>query len=251
MTGLRNALYLAAGSVASTVVGFLLGWAWLFPILGAAVPYPLFIRRVAAARYRAAVGWVLLWALFQSLAVGGGVLLFPGRAAVTVHRGPSYAQEMIHWVRTGEGEEGSPRLYLPIHLRHYLGFCALSVLTAGAASLALGTWLLNYMNYYVASLVLVSADRATAALLGWPVWAEIRVVGYVITGAALAALGLSIFRRWTGRTRPPRTETDREARLRFPVRVFLLGLGLVVLDAVLKAVLAPVWQPVLLRALTG
>jgi hypothetical protein len=247
----RTALALAAGALASTALGFLLGWAWLFPVLGAAVPYPLFIRRVAAARYRAAVGWVLLWTVFQSLSVGGGVLLFPERAAVTVHRGPPYAREMIHWVRTGEGEEGSPRLYLPIHLRHYAAFCVLSVLTAGAASLVLGTWLLNYMNYYVASLVRASVDHTTAALLGWPLWAEIRVVGYVITGAALAALGLSLFRRWVGRGRPPGNGRDRETRVRFPVRVFLLGLGLVVLDAVLKAVLAPFWQPVLLKALLG
>jgi len=248
---LRTALLLAAGALASTAVGFLLGWPWLLPFLGAAVPYPLFIRRVAAARYRAAVGWVLLWTVFQSLAVGGGVLAAPDRAAVAVHRGPSYAREMIHWVRTGEGEEGSPRLYLPIHLRHYAAFCVLSILTAGAASLVLGTWLLNYMNFYVASLVRASMDKTTAALLGWPLWAEIRVVGYVVTGAALAALGLALFRRWFGRGRSAGDETGRKAGIRFPARVFLVGLGLVVLDALLKAVLAPFWQPVLLRALLG
>ncbi len=248
------AALLALGAAASTAVGFLAGQAWLLPLLGAAVPYPVFLHRVRRGAFAAAVGWVLLWTLFQSLAMGSAVTLFPERAARVVHRGQPYAEEMVHWVQTGEGPEGSPRLYLPIHVRHYLGFCVLSVLTAGAGSLVLGTWLLNYMNYYVAVLTALSADRWTAALLGWPVWAEIRVVGFVVTGAALAALGLILYRRLLrrGGTRPgvrgAGNGADREA-LRFPVRVFLLGLGLVVLDAVLKAVLAPVWQPILLRAL--
>ena len=235
----RNAGILAAGSAATTALGFALGWAWLFPLLGALVPYPLFLARVTRGRYRAAVGWVLLWALFQSVAVGLAVAWAPERAAQVVHQGPGYTAEMLHWVRTGEGPEGSPRLYLPIHLRHYVAFCLLSVATAGAAALVLGTWLLNYMNYYVVELARASADPVTATLLGWPIWAAIRVVGYVVTGAALAEFGLSLYRRLRGRSRG----------IAFPASVFLAGFGLVVLDALLKALLAPFWQGILKRAL--
>ncbi len=244
MTGRRwlaVAAALAVGAAASTALGFALGLKWLFPFLGAAVPYPVFLSRVRRRAFAGAVGWVLFWAVFQSASVGVGTCLFHDRAAVTVQRGPSYAVEMIHWVRTGEGEEGSPRLYLPIHLRHYLGFCVLSVITVGAAGLVLGTWLLNYMNFYVASLVLISARPAVPALFGWPVWAELRVAGFVVTGAALASLGLGLYRRMK----------DRKAAVRFPVRVFLIGFGLVAADAVLKWLLAPPWQRFLLRALTG
>jgi hypothetical protein len=233
------AAYLAAGAAVSTAAGFALGQAWLLPLVGAAVPFPLFLLRVRQSRYAGAVGWVLLWALFQSVAVGVATWFFPERAAEVIHRGPEYAAEMLGWVRTGEGPEGSPRLYLPIHLRHYLGFCVLSVVTVGAAALALGTWLLNYMNYYVVELVRASADRTTALLLGWPLWAAIRVVGFIVTGTALTALGSSLAAKIR----------DREAKIRFPVRVFLSGFGLVVADAVLKAVLAPFWQSILFRAL--
>ena len=103
--------------MATTVVGFLLGLPWLLPVLGAVVPFPLFLARVRRGKYTAAAGWVLLWALLQSWVMGSAVLLFPEAAAGVVARGPEYAQEMLHWIRTGVGPEGSPRLFLPIHAR--------------------------------------------------------------------------------------------------------------------------------------
>lgn len=240
-TVLGTGAFLALGAFAATGAGFLADQAWLLPLLGAAVPFPVFLSRVRRGAYGQAVGWVLFWAVFQSLATVTATVLAPDRAAAVIHHGPAYAEEMIHWVRTGNGAEGSPRLFLPIHVRHYLGFCAASVASAGAAGLALGTWLLNYMNYYVAELARTSADTATAAALGWPIWAVIRVVGYVVTGAAMAGLSLSLLDKARG----------RKATIRFPVRVFLFGFSLVVADAVLKALLAPSWQKILLRALTG
>ena len=240
MKGLRLGLLLAAGSVATTALGFLLNLPWLLPVLGAAVPYGVFFTRVRAGRYGNAWAWVILWAVFQSVAVGTAVTLFPERGSTVVLRGPEYAQEMLHWVETGEGPEGSPRLYLPIHLRHYLGFLVLSLLTLGSAGLVLGTLLLNYMNYYVAELVQAAADPWTAALFGWPLWAALRVLGFVASGVAMAAWGFTILRKVRGGSRLPS-----------PRRVFLAGLGLVVADAVLKALLAPWWQRVLFRAVEG
>jgi hypothetical protein len=75
--------------------------------------------------------------------------------------------------------------------------------------------------------------------MGWPVWAVLRVVGFVATGIAMAALGLS----WLEKARGRKVHVD------FPTRVFLFGLALVVADAVLKALLAPAWQRILARGL--
>jgi hypothetical protein len=182
-----------------------------------------------------------VWAVFQSLALCYATVLFPDRAAEVVLRGPAYAEEMLHWVRSGEGPEGSPRLYLPIHLRHFLAFGALSAISVGALALAMGTVLLNYMNFYVVELVRASAEPSLAVVFGWPVWAVLRVVGFVGTGVATAAAGLGMYQRISGKTK----------RVRFPARLFALGLGLVVVDALLKAVLAPAWRGILLRALEG
>ncbi|MGK7876816.1 MAG: hypothetical protein AB4426_27070 [Xenococcaceae cyanobacterium] len=53
---------------------------------------------------------------------------------------------MFHWIQTGEGAEGSLRLFLPIHLRNYLIFCLLSLITLSSTALIFGIWMLNYMN---------------------------------------------------------------------------------------------------------
>ncbi len=239
MNKLQTTLLLGAGASLTTALGFLIGIPWLLPILGGVVPFILFLPRIRGRRYGAAVAWVLVWAIWQSLAVGVAVTMFPERAAEVVLRGPAYTEEMLHWIRTGEGPEGSPRLYLPIHLRHYLAFCILSVLSLGGLGLVLGTVLLNYMNYYVTELVRVSAEPSIAALFGWPIWAVMRVVGFVVTGAAMAGLG------WQGYLRV----RGRSDSIRFPVRVLVVGFALVAMDAILKALLAPFWRDILLPAL--
>jgi hypothetical protein len=241
MTRFQTTLLLGAGASLTTALGFLIGVPWLLPILGGFVPFTLFLPRIRERRYGSAVAWVLVWAIWQSLAVGVAVTLFPERAAEVVLRGPPYTEEMLHWIRTGEGPEGSPLLYLPIHLRHYLAFSVLSFLSLGGLGLVLGTILLNYMNYYVTELVRVSAEPSIAALFGWPVWAVIRVVGFVVTGAAMAGVGWQTYLRIRGRS----------TSIRFPVRVLAMGFALVALDAILKALLAPAWRDILLPALGG
>jgi len=236
--GLPTLLVLAAGCLLTTLLGFGVGSPWLFPILGAAVPYPFFLRDIAGGRPRRALAVVLLWAVLQSVAVGGATLLAPERAGEVIYRGQPYAEEMLHWVRTGEGPEGSPRLFLPVHTRHFLAFSAVSVVTVGAGSLVMGTALLNYMNMYVAELIRASEHPVAAALLGWPPWAVLRVMGFVAVGTALTAFSLTLLARLRGIRR---RSVPRE----------LLGVGilLVLLDAGLKAALAPFWQSLLLRVL--
>lgn len=231
-------LGLALGAAGTTALGVAVGSQWLLPVLGAAVPFAVFLPRVRDGRFRSAVGWVLLWAVFQSVALQTAFHLWPERTGEAVFRGPSYAEEMMHWARTGVGAESSPHLFLPIHARHFAAFCVLSALSAGGLGLVLGTGLLNYMNFYVATLVAASSNKLVAAAFGWPVWAEVRVVGFVICGAALATLAPAAWNRLRGRSPLPR----------FPGKLFAWGVSLILLDAVLKALLAPSWQRFLFRA---
>ena len=234
---LGTGLWLAIGPQAATAIGFGLGQPWLLPILGAAVSYPVFLDRVRRGAFAAAFGWMLFWTVFQSLSVGVGMQVAPERAARSVHRGPSYAAEMLHWARTGEGAESDPSRFLPVHARHLAGFAVLTVVTAGAGGLILGTWLLDYMNYYVGSLTRASDQPLAAALLGWHPWAVLRVIGFIAIAVALAPLGLALLARLRRRPPPPGPLVAR--------RFLALGLALVAADAVLKTVLAPTWQGIL------
>jgi hypothetical protein len=232
---LLTGLSLVVGAILTTTASFAFGIPWLMPILGAIVPYPLYLLHVSRDRFRAAFGWVLFWAVCHSLTTIGATLLAPQRAAAVILKGVSYTQEMLHWLRTGEGAEGSLRLFLPIHLLHYSLFSLLSFLTLGAAALLLGTWLLNYMNYYVAQISQLSANPLLVGALAWYPWSLLRVIAYIATGIALTALGLRLWRR--------------NPRPQFPQSYLILGMSLVVADIIVKALLAPYWRLILLNYL--
>jgi sulfite exporter TauE/SafE len=97
------------------------------------------------------------------------------------------------------------------------------------------------MNFYVGNLILISANPWLAALLGWPIWSLLRVVGFICTGIALTALGLNFLSRF--RQQPTQLISP------FPRNYLWAGFGFVIADIVVKAILAPIWQKLLLFAL--
>ena len=124
------------------------------------------------------------------------------------------------WLRTGEGAEGDPARFIPIHIMHFVAFALLTWITRGAAGLLLGALLLNYMNAYVGAL---SREGASWLLpfLGWHPWAVVRVIGFL-----LAAILLS-------RASPPS---------RWKNQAWGWVFGLLAADILLKWLLAPVWR---------
>lgn len=232
---------LAIGAVLSTLVSFAISMAWLTPILGAAVAYPIFIYLVYHKQYGTAAIAMLLWAIFQSLAVGIGTVWFPETAAETILSGPAHTATMFHWIQTGEGYAESLQIVLPGHLRNYLIFCGLCCLTISSTALLFGTWQLNYMNFYVAELVRASAHPWVAISVGWPPWSILRVIGYILTGVALAVVGLNQIDRLR----------RRSVQRSFPQQYLWLGMGFVIADIVLKAPLAPLWRSLLRYVLLG
>ena len=153
--------------------------------------------------------------------------------AKVVFKGVAYRDEMFRWILTGEGTEGHIRLFFPEHMKHFALFCISSFVTAGVWGLAFGSILLNYMNFYVGALLGEAAHPARIAPFAWPLYAVVRVVGYVICAAALARLALSLPRREPG---------GRMGAL----RVLGLGIALLVADALLKTALAPWYRERLL-----
>ncbi|MEH2071582.1 MAG: hypothetical protein V7K47_26085 [Nostoc sp.] len=232
-------ILLLVGVILSTTASFVFGIPWLMPIFGAAIPYPIFFLEVRRQQYRSAFWWMLLWGVLQSTAVIVATAIAPQKAAKVILRGQSYTIEMLHWIRTGEGTEGSLSLFLPDHLLQYGIFCILCVVTLSSVASIFGTWMLNYMNFYVAQLVKLSAKPWLAAILGWYPWSILRIIGFIATGVALAALGLNLLTRIRG-------EVPKSA---FPKFYMLIGIGFVIADIVVKAVLAPIWQKMLLSAL--
>lgn len=220
----------------STAVGFAIGSAWLLPVLNVLGVYPSYLRLILRGRLRQAAALALLWALFLSQAVVISTCLFPRRAQRVTLIGAEYRDEMFEWVRTGRGEESSPRLFIPVHIRDFALFGAVSFATGGLGGLLMGAVLLNYMNFYVGSLVVSARHPLLTALFGWQPYAIIRVISYILVATVLAGAFWALVRR---RGMP-----------RAVGRYGAWGVTGVILDILLKWLIAPAWSA-LLRWTTG
>lgn len=216
-------------TAASYPLGLALGHRLLLPLLNTAPAYAILALLVRRGRRGEAVAAMLLWAATLAVAGTWAFAAWPADPGPLVLNGPQYRDEMLHWIRTGQGAEGSPRLFLPQHLVHLAGFVALSLVSASAAGITLGAVLMNYMGYYVASLYRAGVPIHAVVLLGWQPWALCRVAGFCVLGVVLAEPLLSVLRPYPyaglGAARP-----------------YLAAAGAAILaDWALKAALAPWW----------
>jgi len=221
--------WVVLAALAGTLAG-LKGGKLALPVLQAALIFPLFLYLIRVGEYSRCVFWMCSWAGALGVAViGFTVGLGPDVVGVSVFRGVDYRDEMFRWIQTGIGREGRIRDFLPEHLIHALSFCLLTALTLGFAGLVMGSVLMNYMSFYVGSLLSTGGLSWQLVLMAWPPWAALRVVGFVCWATALTAW---VWRRWMAS--PP----DRP-----PYRGLVAG-GLVLLaaDIVLKWLLASSWQ---------
>lgn len=236
MTRPRTALLALLIGAASVAPAFEIGrllerWidpraSWIaIPLLLALPIQPLFRGCVEQRRYRRAAIAAMLWALGATLVAVPLVAATGDRYADAIWQARSYRDSMFEWVRTGIGEESSPARFLPKHALHFAAFCVLSFATYGFLGLALGAALLAYMNFYVGSLLAHAARPLAIAGYVWPVYAIVRVAGFILVAVALTAYAL----RW-------RRGIPLDAR--WARRVLLAGIGLVALDAMLKTLLA-------------
>jgi len=232
------AVFLALAAAGSAVLGLRAGFPWLLPLLNAAPAYTVMIRAVGRGRRAAAVGLMLWWAACLGASTTILCAADPwGTASVAIVHGEAYLQEMRPWLRTGEGCESDPSCFVPQHLLHATLFTALALLTAGSAAILMGAILMNYMAYYVGSLASGAVSPVLTALLGWPPWSLVRIVSFIILGTVLAE---PLLHRLTARPAPP----GRSVWI-------LAAAGGLVLDVVLKFLLAPRWPGVLAGLLHG
>ena len=221
---------LAAGA------GFFSGVPALLPLACAAPAWIAMVTLLKHRRRGSAVAAMLLWALLVCGSEAWLCALYPERGGNVVLHGPAYWAEMRGWIETGLGRESDPRAFLPQHLLHAGAFAALSLATGSLVSIIFGAVLVGYMSNYVGQMiVLAPAHPILTAILAWHPWSVVRVVSFVILGVFLAEPVVS---RLQGSVRP----IGRDARW---IVAAMMGL---LLDVVLKSLLAPHW-PALLRSL--
>jgi hypothetical protein len=228
----------AIGVVSSTVLSYAIGWAigvpLLVPILNTVASYPFMVLALRRGELRLGIGRMLLWALTMGVCA---MLMSYARPAATdtlFLRGGAYRAEMFEWLLTGRGAESTPSQFIPQQLAQAAIFTGLAIVTAGALAMPMGAVLMNYMGHYVGTLAAQSRHPALTMILGWHPWSVIRIVSFVVLGVVLSAPLLS---------RLTHVAIDRRAARTFVVAA-CAGLGA---DIVLKTLLAPAWQRLLLR----
>ena len=232
------ALYMAATILAAHVLEFLVPGRWFLPVVAGLGFWLLFAHPLRRGEYGRAVSYALVWAGMMVVFQVALSALWPGLMEENIIRASAYRDEMFNWVRTGEGAEGNIALFLPIHLRHFGLFCVLSAASGGSLGLVLGAVMLGYMNFYVGSLIAASGSSPEAFLLGWQIWAIVRVIGFIAAGTALGGLLVN---------RPADSGVKRKAVLRW----LGIAVALIVADIVLKWALAGTYQGILNGVLGG
>ena len=226
--------------VFATTVSYGVGWAIgvpaLVPLLNTLASFPFMVAALRRGDLHAAVGRMLLWALTMGVAATILSAAYPADTESLFLRSGDYRREMFTWVLTGRGAESTPSIFIPQQAGHAALFSSLALASGGVLAMPMGAVLMNYMGHYVGTLAAMSRHPAPLMLLGWHPWAVIRVISSVVLGVVLSAPLLSRLLRF---------QVDWPAARRLAAWA---GCGLLA-DIVLKALLAPTWQRLLLRML--
>jgi hypothetical protein len=230
-----TAIAIVAVTAASYGVAWLFNIPLLVPILNTAASFPFMVLALTGGNLRLAIGRMLLWAL--TLGVSATSLSYARPAATDRFflRSEAYRIEMFAWVMTGRGAESMPSQFIPQQAGQAALFAGVALASGGVLAMPMGAMLMNDMGHYVGTLAARSTHPALAVILAWHPWAVIRVISFVILGVVLSTPLLSRLAGFEAEWRGARPF----------VRVAAAGL---VLDVVLKWMLAPTWQRLLLRA---
>ncbi len=223
------------GTIVSYPIGIWLGLAlrqpWLLPLLNALPGYAVLIHRLRRGERGGAVRAMLWWAVALALTGTIAFVWWPEPTGSAVLHGPEYQAHMFHWIRTGEGPESSPALFLPRQLLQLAEFVALGFATAGAGAVLMGAFLMNYAAYYVAALAKAGVPAWAVTALGWQPWTIARAAAFSTLGVILAEPLL--FRLMPG----ARARLRRIGRAAYVIA----AMSGILADWFLKALLAPLW----------
>ncbi len=232
------AFWMAVSILLSHALEFVVPGVWLLPIVAGGSCWLLFAHPLRRGEYARAIRFALAWAAMMIAMQVVLTILWPELMEQNIIRAAAYRDEMFRWITTGEGPEGDIGLFLPVHLRHFVIFCVLSAASGGLLGLMMGAVLLGYMNFYVGSLIAASGFSPLAFLLGWQVWAVVRVAGFIIAGTALGALLVH-------------KSADKGEKKRLIVRWLSVALAMIVADIVLKWALAGAYHQALGEVIGG
>ncbi|HLV01902.1 MAG TPA: hypothetical protein VKZ59_11585 [Acidobacteriota bacterium] len=233
MTLTTSLLYVVLSAIGATLAGAGLN-RWVLPVLQTAVFFPVYFRHLQHKEWKQAFGLSLVWAVSLSATVSLLSWYAPERASEMIINGEQYQAEMFSWIATGEGAETDIGRFLPLQVTHLLLFTVLTLVSGGLLGLLMGSVLLNYMSFYVGTLLGHATNVIGVLALAWPPWAMLRVAGFILIAIVLSSLAY-------------RRVGLQSLGFDLEKHIGRKGLILLILDILLKWGLAPLWQTWLSR----
>jgi hypothetical protein len=228
----NDIIALILGTLVSFPLGLAIGVPWLLPVLNALPAYILLVHRLRKGERGGAVRTAIWWAATLAMAGTACLIVWPAPTEGLILNGPEYQKEMLDWIETGKGSEGSLSLVLPRQLLQIGIFAALSLATGGALSVVMGAVLMNDVSFYVAGLASGGTPAWAVVLLGWPPWTIARMSALCILGVVLAEP--LVFRLF------PTARKRLKVIGRMPY--YMAGLSGIVTGWILQAALGPLWS---------
>ena len=228
----NDIIALILGTLVSFPLGLAIGVPWLLPVLNAVPAYILLVHRLRRGERGGAVRTAIWWAAALAISGTACLALWPAPTDTLVLNGPEYQKEMLDWIATGKGTEGSLSLSFTRQLLQIGIFVALSLATGGALSVVMGAVLMNDVSFYVAGLASSGTPAWAVVLLGWTPWTIARMTALCILGVVLAEP--LIFRLF------PTARRRLKVVGRMPY--YMAGLSGIVMAWILQASLGPLWS---------
>jgi len=225
-------------TTASYALGWLLSIPILVPFLNTLASYPFMVLALKDGDVRRAIARMLVWAATMGVCATLFSYARPADTARLLVRAAAYRNEMIAWVMTGRGAESTPSVFIPQQAEQAALFSALALASGGTLAMPTGAVLMNDMGHYVGTLAAMSRHPLVTMVLGWHPWAVIRIASFVVIGVVLSAPLLARVGRFRVNWASARTP-------------FVLACAGLVVDVVLKSLLAPAWQRILVRLVAG
>lgn len=228
-------LAIVGGTALSYALALIAGIPLLVPFFNVVPAFPFMIASLRRGRVGEAIVRMLIWAAALAVCATAISYLDTATAGGLFLNGEAYRREMFEYIATGHGREGDVGAFLPMHVAHAVVFCGLAIATGATLAMPLGAMLMNYMAYYVGALAAASAHPLKAMALAWVPWALIRIASFVTLGVVL---GGPVLGRVLG----------FEFRLGAQRRWITAAIGGLVLDVLLKWLLAAPWREMIRTA---
>jgi len=216
-------------------IAFLIGWKYLLPFATALPASIILYMHMKKKQPFAAVVDMLLYVFWLTVVSIIWMYFLYDRAGEIVIHGKDYVAEMKPWLEGEASKEGTPSLFIKEHMLHMAIVAAASLISAGFLALLFGTILVNYMNFYVVSLMRMSSKPLLVAVIGWHPWSVLRVIAFIILGCAFAwPLAVKIGKG---------NGIDKRKFIIMIIIAIILEIG----DLLLKTYIGPSWRDLIAR----